>query len=226
MIYAVGDIHGRFDLLKVMHKLITEDSETREGPYTIIFIGDYIDRGPESCQVIKFLLSKPFKGFNHIFLKGNHEQMMIDEITSYEATEKLNSNSMWLYNGGIQTLNSYKQGFKDPIITKHVKWMKTLKVTHKQDNILFVHAGINPEVSEDKWAENECLWIRDKFLRYTQDHKYLIVHGHTIRPEYDPWFDPNNITNRINLDTGAFYHNILTAVIFDGDKKEFLEAKL
>jgi len=225
MIYAVGDIHGRLDLLKKLYELIIKDSETHKEPHTIIFIGDYIDRGPESCQVIKFLLSKPFKGFKHIMLKGNHEQMMIDEMGAYNNSGYFNKNSMWWLQGGIYTLNSYKWGLKDPVITKHLKWMEKLKVIHKQQGIIFVHAGINPETPEEEWTENEMLWIRDKFLTYTEDFGYLVVHGHCITPDYDIWFDRLNITNRINLDTGAYKSNVLTAIAINKENKfKFIEA--
>ena len=223
MLYAVGDIHGRFDLLKILHQKITKRAATQPGPHTIVFLGDYIDRGPDSKGVVDFLATEPFEDFKHIFLKGNHEDMAIGSFY-YDPDGVMNNPSgAWMINGGKETLNSYgssddeywiNPGAAREKVKSLILFIYKTVLTYREGNYFFVHAGINPLVEIDSVLQDESyfLWVRDKFLNYRSpfDDKagntIIVVHGHTPNEKYE------SLPNRINLDSGAKWTNILSAV--------------
>lgn len=234
VIYAIGDIHGRLDLLKVIRKLIKADAKTHGfDDKTIIYLGDYVDRGPDSKGVIDLLMNKPLEGFNNICLKGNHEEIMFKAVEwSTRSTGMRTSWSswpeMWMQNGGRRTLKSYgidaydlesgKIEWSDLInlIPKdHIYWMKSLPNYIIDGDYLFVHAGIFPEVPLEQQDPRVFLWIRDRFLDSTEDHGYRIIHGHSpTKGEVDIR------SNRINLDTGSVWRGVQHAlVIHDGQER-------
>lgn len=226
-IYAIGDIHGRHDLLTELLDIINEDiavhSETRN---TCVFLGDYIDRGPESAGVIEHLSSLSISGADCIFLMGNHEKYLLDLLVFGASTHS------WFQNGGRATVKSYgiaidgnkrpsdsdnfHAALKKAIPAKHLKFLGGLKTSWQLGNLFFAHAGVNPARPIDEQRDEDLIWIREKFLNHEKDHGALIIHGHTPRNE------PEVLRNRINIDTGAWQSNYLTAVALENGHCRFL----
>ena len=231
-IFVVGDIHGCYILLKQIHKKILDKSINTSGNKLLIYLGDYIDRGPKIKETIQALLNFQPDNFQQIFLLGNHEQMMLDFINNVP-----DSLYLWILNGGDKTLNSY--GIKDKaffynktksnetiyneIVNKfpkdHLQFFNNLTLSYQWGEYFFVHAGIDPDIPLDKQDKNTLIWQRkEKFFSNKKDFEKIIVHGHTPQPKIE------NLTNRINLDTGAFYTGILSCLIIDTKtgKKQFI----
>jgi len=226
-IYAVGDIHGRDDLLVRLHARIREDAAARPGPQPVaVYVGDYIDRGAGSSRVIDLLLGEPLPGFVSIHLKGNHEDMMLNFL---ERTPTLG----WLLNGGIATMASYgvtasglaiyfadldrvQRDLRAAVPPAHSRFLRDLALMHIAGDYAFVHAGVRPGVDLDAQLPADLMWIRDKFLKSTKDFGKVIVHGHTIVDE------PEVCANRIGIDTGAFASHRLTCLVLEGSKRRFL----
>ncbi len=198
MHYVFGDIHGCLKHLSVLFENIKSIIKEND---TLIFLGDYIDRGPGSFEVIDFLLSIS-RNYNAVFLKGNHEDMLekyLEGIDSYT----------YLVNGGQQTLESYMNNSgdsKNPIIPEHLDFYKNLKLYHETDNYIFVHAGLKENVSLDKQNPFDLVWIRESFIYSTVDFGKRVVFGHT------PFSKPLVEENKIGIDTGAVYGRELTCV--------------
>jgi hypothetical protein len=220
MIFAVGDILGRADLLDRLLSGIDADCNRRPAKQTItVFVGDYIDRGPLSRQVFDLLLQWR-QDREAVFLKGNHETYLARFLTDSRTLDN------WRLCGGLETLLSY--GLK-PTISRdrheqirladelasaipkdHLDFLQALKLSYSCGDFLFVHAGIRPNVPMAAQAERDLLWIRDEFLGYEQPFEHFIVHGHTPVPA------PDMRPNRINIDTGAFATGRLTCVSIEG----------
>ena len=233
MIFAIGDIHGAFDELLTVHRKIMEEYSGFNEEHTVVFLGDYIDRGDNSKEVVEWLLKMPFKDFKHVFLKGNHEAMASDAF-KYGTTEL---KSFWLDNGGDTTLHDYgmeRSDMKRGNMPESLQELcNKLRPYYIHKNLLFIHAGINPYEPFLEQNETTWLWIRDKFLKckipFTNgfNHKTMrVIHGHT-----PVIFDPQQVDmdaivlhNRINLDTGAVYTKKLSCAVFDndGDFKEII----
>ena len=217
MIYAIGDIHGRFDLLLKMKALIMTDMEKYDGPHKVITLGDYIDRGPDSRRVVQMLMKDhPFgEDVEFIPLYGNHEDLMLAAMKNREGEEA----DIWLSNGGIQTCDSYNYWMEDKFPGDHIVWMKSLKLFHEEPGYLFVHAGIDP-LRPDERDPARLLWIRKPFLESTIDYGFVVVHGHSKNPL------PQLKNNRIGIDTGAYKTGILTCAAIDAtDDVRFLQVK-
>lgn len=228
-IYAIGDIHGMYKLTFDLIQKIRDDMD--EGPHKIIFLGDYIDRGPDSAGVIDFIigLQKDFYGRKDvevIALLGNHEQMMLDAVYGgYYG-------NIWYMNGGTATVNSYG-GDPNDIYDNHLDWLKNLPLFHVDGKCIFVHAGVNPCIGLDEQSKEEMLWIREDFLRYRGHYfGYTIIHGHTPTTYWKKSVNPDIFGSRIGVDTGAEHSGVLTAIkIFDSKKPytsfsyEFIQAK-
>lgn len=219
-IYVIGDIHGCDALLKKsLDKMIRDAENHRDKKLIFIGLGDYVDRGSNSKNVIELLLTQIPNYFEKIFLKGNHELYMLAFITNPQA------NVMWLDFGGRETLISY--GVKPPELNKtdlkraaleletnlphtHFEFLNNLKNYHIINDYFFVHAGIDPDVMYDKQSELALTSIRAKFINHKGHfHGKKIVHGHT------PVENPDLQKHRINLDTGAYLTGNLTIGIFD-----------
>lgn len=219
--YAIGDVHGRDDLLERMLERIASDRIHRGGGdrAVLVYVGDYIDRGARSAEVIDRVM-RGVDGFDTVCLKGNHEQMMLDCMRD-DAYENW---TFWLENGGDETLASLglpRQ--RDPIAlaaalgTKRLAWLDGLKISHRAGPYLFVHAGVLPGRPLDQQLEKDMLWIRRRFLDSEDDHGAVVVHGHT--PSEDPELRPN----RINVDTGATLRGKLSAVALgQGEAPRFI----
>jgi len=227
-LYAIGDIHGRVDLLRRLHETIRDDAASYPGRRVLIYLGDYVDRGEHSREVINLLLDAPPDGFETHYLMGNHEEMMCAFL------EDLSVGQAWMFNGGDATLLSYgvgapegllgetriaamQQGLRDALPDAHRTFLRGLALLHIEGDYLFAHAGIRPGVAPDDQAGHDLMWIREPFLSSRADHGYCVVHGHTIVAE--PEFHPN----RIAIDTGAYYTNRLTCLVLEDDTGRVLQ---
>ena len=226
-IYAIGDIHGRDDLLRALHRQIQADVATAAPGVrpVVVYLGDYVDRGPGSLEVIDLLLNEPLKGFERVHLIGNHERMMLDFLEGPP-------DPVWLFNGGTATLLSYgvaglslstehelehlRCGLAEALPSTHRGFLESLSLSHEEGDYLFVHAGVRPGRSLDLQEAQDMLWIRGPFLHSTADFGRRIVHGHTITPE------PFVARNRIGIDTGAFFSGRLTCAVLEGADVRFL----
>ncbi len=228
-IYAVGDIHGRIDLLDKIDRAIAADiARSRPGRPLICYLGDYIDRGPHSAQVIDRLCALQGSGPERVFLKGNHEDRMIDFLTDPVA-----NGPAWMKFGGREALQSY--GLTVPIIMHGSDWAAlrdrldaVLPQSHRRflselhlgvvwREYLLVHAGLNPERPITAQLKRDLMWIREPFLGSECDWGFKVVHGHVI--EKDPVFRPN----RIGIDTGAYQSGCLTCLVLDSDGERLIQ---
>jgi serine/threonine protein phosphatase 1 len=228
-VYAIGDIHGRSDLLAELHQGIVADAARRDVTRrVIVHLGDYVDRGPDSAGVLYRLLDAPLDGFESICLLGNHERMMLDFL------EDPSVGPIWLRNGGDATMASYgvaydpKGGFdlqrlrglqaelRFRLPERHLTFLRGLRLLHVEGDYAFAHAGIRPGIELEAQEEMDLLWVRGLFLRSERDHGKMIVHGHTIVPE------PEILPNRIGIDTGAWYTGRLTSLVLEGSQRRLL----
>ncbi len=198
-LFAIGDIHGCFDQLKtLMEKLPFEPDRD-----TIVFLGDYIDRGQDSFRVISYLLQLKKQCKNAVFLKGNHECMLENFIAG-------NERDFFLFNGGEQTLRSYLkkngQSRSFPIPESHLDFFRNLLPYYETEHFIFVHAGLKEGVKLEDQQTNDLFWIREPFIHSDYDFGKTVVFGHT------PFSEPYVTRNRIGIDTGAVYGNKLTGV--------------
>jgi serine/threonine protein phosphatase 1 len=198
-IYAVGDIHGCYDKLLVMMQKMDIDFESD----TLVFLGDYIDRGPQSFEVVAYLANLKQRYANTIFLKGNHEEMLEKYLSGEDRIT-------YLVNGGQQTLESYMNRPRpegEPVIPRtHLEFFKSLRIYHETQNYIFVHAGLKNKVPLEKQKTEDLLWIRRRFIESKYDYGKMVVFGHT------PLHEPLLLPNKIGIDTGAVYGNRLTCV--------------
>ena len=204
-IYAIGDIHGRDDCLERLHHEISKDALERPGEKLLVYVGDYVDRGPDSADVVDRVMSGPPEGIDRqVALLGNHEELMINHYSRNDTMK------IWLLNGGDKTRASY--GTDRERLERHLDWMVELPLYHQEGRYLFVHAGIVPGRALDKQRPQDLLWIRDKFLQDTRDHGFVVVHGHTPIPGR-----PEVKRNRINTDTLAFQTGRLCCAVLAPD---------
>lgn len=229
-VYAIGDVHGRLDLLLAIEKQIVSDAgRYGDSEKAIVLLGDVIDRGPDSAGVIDHLLDAPPAGFRRFVLAGNHETAMLGFLDS------LGRDDFWLHIGGDQTLRSYgvdplprNSGRRDrqrlaaaalaSIPQEHIDFLRRLPISLTWQRYLFVHAGIRPNVPLDQQTESDLQEIRDEFIMSTADHEFVVVHGHT------PAMRPTLLPNRIAVDLGAFATGRLAAVRLDSTGPHILIA--
>ena len=229
-VYAVGDIHGRVDLLEALHDHILDDAAAATaGRKVLVYLGDYVDRGPWSFAVVDTLIEAPLEGFEIVHLKGDHEDFLL-RFLDEENLEEVNP---WFINGGDATVQSYsvplltvpfgleelesvRRAFRAALPPSHMEFFQGLKRFHVEGDYLFVHAGIRPGVPLDEQDEEDLLWIREGFLDSDEDFGHMVVHGHT--PEVETDVRPN----RIGIDTGAYYTDRLTCLVVEGDSTRFL----
>jgi serine/threonine protein phosphatase 1 len=204
--YAIGDVHGALHKLQSLVGRCEGHAAGR--PMRFVFLGDYIDRGPESCGVIRFLIDLQAKMPERVTaLMGNHEATILAIIDGITPA------GQWLAQGGLAMLRSYGVGSAAELPRDHMEWMRALPLSHDDGRRLFVHAGIDPEKPLDAQDEYDLLWIREPFLSDRRDYGRLIVHGHTPLSGDSPELH----SNRMNLDTGAVFGGPLTAAVFSGD---------
>jgi len=199
---AIGDIHGEMRQLdSLLNKLQLQKEDT------VVFLGDYIDRGRFSRQVITRLIQLS-KTCRCIFLMGNHEKMLLEAYLDKSET----SYNMWMMNGGVETVESY--GTYENIFATHLEFFKSLKYYYKTDKYFFVHAGVNPDKTLDEQDKNDFLWIRFAFIDHPHKLKQKIIYGHT--PVEEPLIEVDKIC--IDTGCGKFENAKLTAFICDEEK--------
>ena len=214
--YAIGDVHGRLDLLHAALDAIARHGRGR--PTRLVFLGDYVDRGPDSRGVVNLLMHLQRQA-NAICLKGNHEQLMVQAVTVAERGLM----ERWLEFGGDATLKSYGLRPGEPpgeaIPRAHIGWMSGLPLTTADPHRIFVHAGLAPRTAVHRQKEQSCLWIREAFLRARpRDFEAHVVHGHTpIWEGKTEAAEPELLDHRTNLDTGAFATGTLHVGVFDSE---------
>lgn len=204
--YAIGDIHG------ALHKLESLVAQCRAhagddggGVPKFVFVGDYIDRGPQSSGVIRYLIElAQALPDNVVTLMGNHEAMLLAIVDGMFAPQD------WLAQGGMQTLQSYGVEDARDLPREHVDWLRRLRLSYDDGRRFFVHAGVDPGRPLEAQTERDLLWIREPFLSYRGDYGRLVVHGHTPIAAGVPELRGN----RLDLDTGAGYGRALTAAVF------------
>jgi serine/threonine protein phosphatase 1 len=229
LLYAVGDIHGRLDLLRDLLQLIEDDAHARSraSRRILVFLGDYIDRGPDSSGVVADLIARTFPGFETHFLKGNHEAILLNFLG-----DPLHLNH-WLANGGQATMDSYgvdtqalaeararsetwREAFAAALPEAHLRFFGALQLSVTIGDYLFVHAGVRPGVPLAAQSEDDLVWIRSPFLDHAGSFGKIVVHGHT--PGLLPVIRPN----RIGIDTGAVFSDRLTALRLEDRARAFL----
>jgi len=234
-VYAVGDIHGRLDLLHALLERIRADAATlpRGGRCRVVFLGDYIDRGNQTRGVLDCLMAMPraLPEFEPLFLRGNHETTMLQFL------DDLTAGPGWLTYGGVNTLMSY--GIRPPVDVPprarlaavqrqlrqtlpqaHLAFLRRLAPYVVIGTYLFVHAGIRPGTALPEQRDEDLVWIRNDFLHSAADHGLIVVHGHTIAMEAE------SLPNRIGVDTGAYATGRLTAAVLEGDERRFIDTAL
>lgn len=229
-VYAVGDIHGRHDLLSLIHQQVLADAKDFKGTKTIVYLGDYIDRGMESFQVLETLINQPLKGFEAVHLMGNHEQSALFFMNNPEV------GATWLMWGGEEALMSYgietmdangqrhtpsrlAEALRDRMPESHFNFLQSLKIYEQIGDYMFAHAGVKPGVPLEKQQERDMLTIRDEFHSHPSPFDKRVVFGHTVfeAPLVDEW--------RIGIDTGAYATGVLTAAVLEGDEVRFLQTQ-
>lgn len=226
-IYAIGDIHGRFDLLEALLGTIKEDidREPLSGQVHLVFVGDLIDRGPDSKAVVskvrELCQTTPCTA-----LMGNHEEILVSILEG-----NIDALGFFLRLGGYETLLSYGvdrslldngsdneilAAMRERIPDDHQAFLRGMPSAYGSGDYLFVHAGIRPGVPLDAQSENDLHWIRQDFLKSKANHGKIIIHGHTISPEID------ERANRIGIDTGAYSTGHLSAIALEGIARWYL----
>jgi serine/threonine protein phosphatase 1 len=225
-IYAVGDVHGRADLLKQLFSRVDEDLKEHPIAESIqIFLGDYIDRGQNSAAVLDLLIERA-RTHRMSCLKGNHEHFL------FEFLENPGVLKHWARYGALPTLASYgltpsiyadpkeqaelSASLRNAIPECHSQFLAGLKLSVTCGDFFFVHAGVRPGTPLSRQREDDLLWIRDDFLLHEEPFEKIIVHGHT------PVWEPDVRNNRINIDTGAYVTGRLTCLRLERDKIEFV----
>ncbi len=230
-IYAIGDVHGRADLLRRLLNGIRKDMARADGALCrVIFLGDYVDRGPQSKETLDILSVLP-DHFEHVhFLKGNHEEAMLNFLDDPFGQEA------WLDFGGVETLESYgvappmprqsaealentRSGLEMALPETHMAFLEGLNLTLTFGDYFFVHAGVRPGVALEDQVQDDLLWIREEFLSSDWAPGKIIIHGHTPReqPVIGRW--------RIGVDTGAYATGRLTCVVLEGTGRRFLSTQ-
>ena len=225
-IYAVGDIHGCADLLSAVFARIDDDLKARPTAEPVqVLLGDYIDRGSNSRQVIEMLIARQ-RQHRLIPLKGNHEECASQFLHDPSAL------SRWKNIGGLNTVRSYgvtPTRSDDPrsqhevaaALTKsmpesHRRFLQGLPLSFTCGDFFFAHAGVRPGVALQEQSQQDLLWIREDFLLHEEDFGKIVVHGHT------PAREPEIRANRINIDTGAYATGRLTCLVLEDDQMSFL----
>jgi serine/threonine protein phosphatase 1 len=207
--YAVGDIHGSLGKMQALVEACRRHADGRAMRF--VFLGDYIDRGPDSASVVRAMMALQDELQERLIaLMGNHEAWLL-AVLDGDAPER-----GWLFNGGAQTLLSYGVRAASDLPDGHLEWMRSLRLSYDDGRRLFVHAGVNPDKPLDAQAEHDLLWIREPFLTDGRDYGRLVVHGHTPLETTEPELR----SNRLNLDTAAVFGGPLTAAVFDDTQTE------
>lgn len=228
--YAIGDVHGCIDLMKtLLARIEADDRKLAPAQTYLVFLGDLVDRGPHSREVIEYLVHTPPSFARSVVIKGNHEEYFLSVLKG--EREKV---LPWLSYGGYETAESYgiSKGWTlnaspDELIERlarevpqaHRQFLEGMADSFRFGDYLFVHAGIRPGLELEEQSSQDLRWIRDGFLEDQRDHGMIVIHGHTIVNE------PQQHANRIALDTGAYKTGVLTALGIEGQERWFLDAR-
>jgi serine/threonine protein phosphatase 1 len=221
-IYAIGDVHGCKPALRALHAAIADDLAARPGGTALlIHLGDYIDFGPDSAGVIELLAAgPPIPALPTINLLGDHERMLLDALAGDRAAA-----TDWLWSGGRESLASWgidpaapRETWEAALPPAHTAFLRSLKLTHREADYMFAHAGIRPGVALAEQATDDLLTIRQPFLWSEADLGVVVVHGHSASPA------PAVAANRIGIDTGAGHGGRLTCAVLEEDRVGFLAA--
>jgi serine/threonine protein phosphatase 1 len=228
--YVVGDIHGRLDLLEDLLAKIHAELQHRPAENTLlVFVGDLIDRGPSSAQVMERLRTYRREGIRTVLLLGNHEEVLLRILGGETALI-----ASWLQFGGLQCLQSYgvdpaevrhrsagdlRDLIQAAIPREHVEFLESFVDSCRFGDYLFVHAGIRPGIELEQQSQSDLRWIREPFLLDDRDHGVVVVHGHTISEEVDEQ------PNRIGIDTGAYRTGVLTALAIEGTERWLVDTQ-
>jgi serine/threonine protein phosphatase 1 len=228
--YVFGDLHGRLDLLLLLKEAIDRDAASRSlTDFTVVGLGDYIDRGPDSRGVMNALARNIFER-RTILLRGNHEQMILDFLEEPER-----NGAMWLRNGALETLRSYgvdvtrllgsetpqfgavREALVACLPVSHLVLLQRMPNSCENDRYFFAHAGARPARRLDQQTDEDLLWIRQGFADRDEPFEKVVVHGHTVVEK--PYFGEY----RVNLDTGAYFSNRLTCLMLEGDERRLID---
>jgi len=229
VVFAIGDVHGRSDLLAMLLDEISLDPAVGAGAATLVFVGDYVDRGPDSRGVIDQILALRARGAGELVcLRGNHDQMLLDFLAG-PAT-----GPAWMSVGGGPALTSYglappgpsaepaawaqaAQAFAEALPPAHRVFLEGLILSWRSGDYLFVHAGVRPGRLLERQSARDLLWIRQGFLNDRRPLPWTVVHGHT------PCENVHADLRRIGIDTGAYATDVLTALRLEGAQRELLQ---
>ncbi|MER9732360.1 metallophosphoesterase family protein [Mesorhizobium sp. M0217] len=230
-LYAIGDVHGRLDLLAAMHRRIESELEYKPtSDWRVIHLGDYVDRGPESKGVIDFLIEVQKRDPRHLMLAGNHDIGFLDFL------DEPDPEGLFIRYGGVQTAQSYgvdlaeqaswfgkaealrrgHQALVNAVPQAHVDFLRSLQLSLISGDFFFCHAGVRPDVPLESQSPQDLVWIRDVFHNHPRLYPKVIVHGHTPVPEAEV------MPNRVNVDTLAWQSGMLSALAVDGADKRIL----
>jgi len=199
-IFAIGDIHGCLEeLIKLVEKIPISSADT------LVFLGDYIDRGPSSKGVIQYLIELS-REYNSIFLRGNHEDMMLKALVPNAGWDE---EGLWAMNGGVATIKSYGED-KCLIPKSHIEFIKSTILYHETENSIFVHAGANPAIPLDSHDPEYLMWVREPFIEDDSKWDKKVIFGHT------PQRTPLILNNKIGIDTGCVFGKQLTCLELPG----------
>ena len=228
-VYAIGDVHGRDDLLGELLGSIEADHQSRDpAKLTVVFLGDLIDRGQSSSQVIERLRAYRPANARLVFLAGNHEEVLLRIV---DGDARLLAD--WMRFGGAECVRSYGlelerlrdlppqravAAVREAIPRAHIGFLRSFDDTFRAGDYLFVHAGVRPGIPLDEQSRTDLRWIREPFLGDRTDHGFVVVHGHTIREAVE------ELPNRIGIDTGAYRHGVLTAIGLEAGERWFIQA--
>ena len=230
VVYAIGDIHGRFDLLQALMAKIEADAAHRPALHRLIVcLGDYVSRGADSRRVVEAMIAAPPAGFTRVALRGNHEDLWLRFLGGDRDAGR-----HWFDFDGLDTLADYgvdvgqrhrrddatvaslRDAFAAALPPAHVDFVRSTVTSHRCGDYFFAHAGVRPGVPLEQQQAHDLMWIRKPFHDSLHDHGAVVVHGHSIadRPQLRP--------NRIGIDTGAYRSGMLTCLVLDGGSRKFL----
>lgn len=220
--YAIGDIHGRLDLLTRLLDAVEADAAERRAAAKVVFTGDYVDRGPASRGVVERIMAGPRRpGDAFVPLRGNHDELFAAAVTRGPVIPDwawtLFTHTVLSYGTTVETLAG-----QDAELRRHAAFLAALPLTHDDGTHIFVHAGIRPGVPLERQDPEDLVWIREAFLTFAGPLPRRVVHGHTIMGDH-----PVVTPNRISIDTGAYRSGRLTAAVLDpeaGPEPAFLQA--
>lgn len=229
-LYAIGDSHGCLDELKALDQMIIDDLQARPvKEHKIIFLGDYVDRGPDSAGCLQYLLERRASDPNVVCLKGNHEEKLVEFLAN---PIKL-ADSFLTYGGDalaasygvdappLSTSSDVMQKFckalQAAVPARHLDFIDSLLSHVILGDYMFVHAGVRPNVPLDEQTAHDMMWVRREFIPHTDLYEKIIIHGHT------PQLEPEVMANRINVDTLCYDTGNLTAVVLEGNERRFLQ---